>query len=47
MISHDIHVTCRICDHLAVLHHGQIIERCDTMTSLEQLPHPASFPSAN
>jgi nickel transport system ATP-binding protein len=42
LISHDIHVLHRMCNELAVLHRGRVVDRCPEMGALDQLTHPAS-----
>ena len=42
LISHDISVLRRMCNQVAVLHRGRVVERCSEMNALDQLTHPAS-----
>jgi ABC-type dipeptide/oligopeptide/nickel transport system ATPase component len=41
-ISHDIRLIRRMCDQVAVLHRGRILECCLEMTALDQVSHEAS-----
>ncbi len=39
-ISHDIAVTARMCDRVAVMHHGRIVELGPTASVIEKAQHP-------